>query len=217
MQHSSRCFGTILCLAAAVGALSCGDDSGGDGTSCAAVAACGGDPSGTWRSQSVCLPDDFVATLDTPLPAECQRGVAVERATPATTLTLRDGTVSEQGSLTLEWVMNFSDDCIRAAAPGQPSGPETAAAFCASVGDALGGADSPFESSSCSSVGGGCSCEARQVQMIDEADTYTVDGVSVVNAEGERQEFCVNGDELVIMQGGVMGAGVSITYTRAAP
>jgi hypothetical protein len=215
MKKSMRGSPVIFCWVLGLGALSCGDD---EADSCEAFVACGGDPVGVWRSQAACLPDDVVQDLAMDLPEACRRQVTIEQATASTTLTLReDGSYSEQGSLTVEWAMEFREDCISAVTlPGQDVSFETSAQFCAAFADTISGPDTPFTSSRCSTRQDGCSCSAEQVQAVNESGSYTIDGTSLVDSNGVSQGFCVRNDRLDV--GGVQGMateGAYVSYDRS--
>jgi hypothetical protein len=190
-KGSSGFLFSVLALAA----LACGDDSEDGAASCTAFAACGGDPTGTWKGEALCLTDGFTEALEMGLPAACQDDIVLEKSIPSTTLTIADGSFSEVGSVTLDWAMRLQADCISAAA-GQSLDQDGVSAFCAAFADSISGADSPFISSSCATVQGACNCSARQEQDIDESGQYTIEGDVIVYSGGLRQQFCAAGDQL---------------------
>ncbi len=214
MKNSRMASWVTFCSGLGLAALSCGDDAV---NSCEAFAACGGDPVGTWQSQAACLPDALVQELAMDLPEECRRQVTIDDATASTTLTLReDGSFSEEGSITIDWAMDFREDCIATVAPGQAVTFETISQFCAFFGDTISGPDTPFTSSGCSSREDRCSCSARQVTAVNESGSFSIQGTSLVNSNGQSQPFCVEGDRLDVgSPPGMPGEEAYLSYERS--
>src|SRR5262245_14484829 len=207
--------------ALAASALACGDSGdGGGAASCGVFAACGGDPTGTWRAQAACVPSGVVSNLATALPEECQDGIVLDDAVSDSTLTIgADGAFSEQGTATLSWSMSFDAACVTAALPeGVEVDDAVLATFCDGLEGSITGADAPFEQASCDVVDGVCECTAQQVEPIDQSGQLTVEGNQLVYAEGQRQDFCANGDELQLAAlADTAIEGAHLVYVRAAP
>ena len=217
MQPSSTGSWVIFCSTLALAALGCGDDSDGNG-SCSAFAACGGDPNGVWLSSNICLPDDVGVSLGADLPPECQDAIVLDEATSNTTLTIADGTFTEEGTATLQWSMRFDTDCIGAVAGGVAVDGAAIAAFCDGVSQSLESMETPFAESSCQAIDRACSCSARQQPTINQSGSVVVEGSTLVYEGGVRQDFCVNGDrlDLASVEGGALEEA-HLVYERAAP
>lgn len=199
-------------------ALACGGESDGDGGLCTTFSACGGDPTGTWQSQDLCLPDDFADQVLMDLPAECEGSITVDNVSSNTTLTFgADGTFTETGSATTELAMRFSQACISAAG-GQPADELLIGLFCDQVRDAL--ADNagmgPAEAT-CEVVDSSCTCATRQETAVDEGGQFTIEGTQIVYASegGTSGSFCVQGDQLTIAAPEDAGLEAHVVYTRA--
>ena len=219
MQVSVNRLSTMVRFSLVLSALACGGDSG-DGAVCATFAACGGDPTGTWQSQDLCLPDDFVDQVGMNLPAECDGSITIDNVASNTTLTFgADGTFTEAGSATTELAMNFSQACISAAA-GQPADELLIGLFCDEVRDAVAqnAGMGPAEVT-CEVVDTSCTCATRQETAVDEGGQFTVEGTQIVyvSAGGLRQDFCVQGEQLTIATPEDAGLDAHVVYTRVNP
>jgi hypothetical protein len=194
------------CSALLIAGLGCGGDAD-DPAACKAFSACGGDPVGTWRSTNFCVDTALLvaAAPSSGLPAECEGAFQIRSTSLDADLTLTaDGALDQEGTLSIEWSILLDRGCIGAASGGSVSSDQVAA-LCAQFGDTLTGPDSPFESSSCRSVEGGCSCGARQVEDISVHEPVQIDGSALVMSDGSRQSFCVDGDVLRVKGDGEEG------------
>jgi hypothetical protein len=220
MQVSLDRLSTLVRFSLLVSALACGGDSDGDGGLCTTFSACGGDPTGTWQSQDLCLPDDFADQVVMNLPPECDGSITVDNVASNTTLTFgADGTFTETGSATTELAMSFSQACISAAG-GQPADDLLVGLFCDQVRDALteNAGMGPAEAT-CEVVDDACECATRQETAVDEAGEFTVEGTDIVygSAGGLRGPFCVRGEQLKIGSPADTGLDAHVVYTRSSP
>lgn len=211
---------TALHVSLVLAALACGSDSDGDadGALCTTFAACGGDPTGTWESRDVCLPEGFGTDLMADLPAECDGAFVVEDVTSSTTLTFgADGISTQAGAAQVDWAMAFDQPCISAAA-AQPADDAIIAAFCDGFQDSITtGADALFAEATCSVANATCTCDARQEVDVTGSGPFTVQGNQIDFEGGSAQEFCVQGDQLQLASIEPGFAGAHVVYTRIAP
>lgn len=141
---------------------------------CEAFVACGGDPSGTWTYEDICIEDPFPAVRDA-----CA-GATVEdpSGTASGRVTLAAGAVVREAHVTLSGTIVIPASC--------------AVVGCSNIQAAL---SSTYESASCTGGPTGCRCTVSDEIDILESDTYTVDG-STLHAGGRSYEFCVDGGAL---------------------
>jgi hypothetical protein len=206
-----------VALLGALGLLGCGGESEGGG--CGPFSACGGDPIGVWQSQGVCVEQGFASVIDSQdLPAECRNTMHVGTPRPDTLLTIEsDGTYTTSGTVILPWRMSWDVACVSALA-GQPIGSAEMPAFCDSFrSQSLDDPDSPFASMNCQVVVDVCMCDATQLVIVSGGGTYQVQGTTFVFSDGATNEFCVQGDELVLRSEDPMFGGALATYIRATP
>jgi hypothetical protein len=216
MLHPSPRRWLILRSSLLLAALACGSDSDGDDDGdaalCTTFAACGGDPTGTWESADLCLPDDAVSSAAGALPPECEGALTVE-ASSRTTLTIAaDGTLSEAGSGSVQVSARFDQECIGATA-GRPVEEADVAIFCDAYREGINTGDSPFSDTSCQVTNAICSCTSTQQVDIDEGGQVTVAGNLLVYPGGTgsvQREFCVEGDQLRLAA--LDGAGLPGAY-----
>ena len=148
-----------------------------DGTECAALVPCGGDVVGTWDVTGGCfeLPD-----IEGMLPPICGATVRT-RTARARGRVVFDGTFAHR--------LAQSEVEIEVFVP----------ALCASF---AGGCDAietqvrtrVADSACVASATGDCTCAARQIGVIDDADAYTImDDEIVSSSSGKRWAYCISG------------------------
>ena len=196
MSDLRACSWVLSCCLLASLAMACGSDSDGDGASCEAFTACGGDPIGTWQSKTTCLPDGFEQNLVLNIPDECRSAFVLDDIVSNTTLTIGGVSFTEQGNTALQWSMDFGEECISAAAGGAAVGAAEIAVFCDAFQTSISGTDGGFDEVTCDASDTSCSCDAHQSQTIDQTSALTIDTTELVYAGNLRQQFCVRGNQL---------------------
>ena len=196
--------------------VACGGDSDSGG-SCEAFSACGGDPTGTWQGQAVCVDGDLagLATSAGEFPAACKEGVSINVATLDTTLDLQAaGTYMERGSLALDWTFRFDAECFSGFA-GQTVPPEQVPVLCDILEQTLADdPESPFETLACSSSNGVCNCDGVQVEPIESAGTFEVQSGTLTFDADRSRAFCARGDTLTMQLDDEMLGHAVLTYAR---
>jgi hypothetical protein len=196
--------------------LACGGDSDPAG-SCGAFSACGGDPTGTWQGQAVCLEGDLsgLAASAGDFPAACRDGVIIDAVTLDTTLDLQAvGTYTERGSLILDWTFRFDAECFSAFA-GQTVPPGQVSVYCDLLEQTLADdPESPFETLACTMSNGTCNCDGVQAEPIDSAGTFDVQS-GTLTLDGDRSRpFCARGDTLELQLDDEMLGHAVLSYER---
>jgi hypothetical protein len=212
----SRGFGGVALLGALC-VLGCGGESEGSG--CSAFSACGGDPTGVWQSQAVCMERGFDAVIDAQdLPAQCQTAMRVGTPRPESTLTVNpDGSFTETGAMILPWSMRWDVPCVSALSE-QPITLAQMPTFCDSFQAQIGNdPSSVFASLNCQVVVDVCSCSATQLVTIQGSGTSEIQGTSIVFSDGTTREFCIEGDEFRLRSEDATFGGTVSTYIRATP
>jgi hypothetical protein len=144
-------------------------------SSCPAVTACGGDPTGTWDYSSGC----GEVNLDQVKQACSGASVSNVTGTVAGRVILEAGNVSRVYDL--EYQATISVPMVCAQPAGGCPGVETLIA-------------PGFDTASCASNGsGGCNCDVSGHDQGAGATTYTVQGNQIVTADGNSYDFCVQG------------------------
>ena len=177
-----------------------GGSSGGGapGLSCEDFSACGGDVVGSWELTDVCfdgLEGAFAEIADAP---GCEDFFQLGTITPAGEYTFdEDGTLTVAGaSFAFAVELTLSPECVQGIG-GAKEPVKLSAAICNSFADSLGMGDS-IDEASCQFSGGDCKCSAMSGAMpIGGGGAYDVDGEELVQ-DGDRNGFCVEGDELRI-------------------
>lgn len=184
-------WGLALALALTLGTASCGSGSGG---SCGTVAACGGDPTGTWKFTSDCAPGAASAFKN----AKCPAATANANLSATGTISFgADKSYSESITSNGSVVLMIPASCL-------PANGTT----CAQLGPMLQGSGgtgaSPFSSATCSGTTS-CTCNLV-IAPTTTADTGTwasagtsIDLTSAANGPGGGGPYCVKGNELHLL------------------
>ena len=140
---------------------------------CTDFTACGGDPTGTWDYDSICIEDPFADVRDA-----------------CGTITFEDTMGTARGRVRLDGATVSRDVTVMISATAIFD-PSCAIAGCDTIEGALRMA---LTSASCAAnAGGGCDCAISETVRIDETDGYRVEGTQVITDDGTTYDFCVAG------------------------
>jgi hypothetical protein len=148
-----------------------------DGTECDALVPCGGDVVGTWDVTGGCFELPNIETMI----ALC----------PGATITTR--TARARGRV------SFDGTFARRLAQSEVEIEVFVPAICASFAGGCDGIETQVQmrvpDSACvASAAGDCTCAARQIGVIDDADAYTIEGNEIVSSTGaKRWAYCISG------------------------
>lgn len=162
---------------------------------CPAFAACGGDQVGMWCYADVCMtkreliePVIMQAQSLGQIP-DCRVEDVIIRGSMGTI----DGTVNLTTDMLTRTVMSSATgtfflppDCILFPGPGARRCNATEAA----INEGLGANGS----GTCMPDADGCECDITFDSMVNESDTYTLEGNTIVTGAGRRYDYCVEGD-----------------------
>ncbi|WP_437715138.1 hypothetical protein WMF45_01165 [Sorangium sp. So ce448] len=197
MKSASRVLSAVV--ATSLLALSaCGDDGGnsdGGGASCGEVAACGGDPTGSWSIDDACFDASMFQVPIEGCDAELDSsgldvsGHAEFRA---------DGTYVMTATLQGQIRVNLPPACLT-----QEGTTSTCAQLDEQLEQVAAQGDSPFVAAECSSAGADCACAMTIAGMAStDRGTWSVSGSTLTTeAEGEDPEaapFCAQGSSLTM-------------------
>lgn len=216
MKSASRvCSAVIVTSLLALSA--CGDDGGnsdGGGASCGEVAACGGDPTGSWTIDDACFD---VSMFQVPIEG-CDAELDASGLDASGHAEFRaDGTYVMTATL---------QGSIRMIAPPACLTHEGTTITCAQLHEQLeqfaAQDDSPFVGVECSSVGSDCACAMTIAGMAStDRGTWSVSGSTLTTeAEGEDPEaapFCAQGSSLTMgmpTSAGENASGPSKSYLK---
>ena len=202
----------VVLVGFAVTAIGCG---GGDGQSCGAFTACGGNVVGTWNAGGVCMTGNVLgdecpgATTDT-------SGLSI---TGTWTLNA-DSTYTQQGALGGMISVSFAPSCFTEEG-FTPTCDQINAGFAML---AMTDPEFPFSAASCAAAGSNCRCSMTLRPIpTNETGTYATSGsvITTTPAGGtaEAQDYCVSGNRLQIQSRSMMNSGMmdfvgTISFTK---
>ncbi|WP_437647614.1 hypothetical protein [Sorangium sp. So ce362] len=196
MKSKSRTC-SILLVASLLSLSACGDDGGSSegGGACGEVAACGGDPTGSWTIEETCIDPSMLAELT----GSCDAEVDVSGLEMVGTAEFRsDSTYATTSTVQGPMKIVFPPSCLTT---------EGVTVTCAQLDtflqQLLTEGDAPFASASCAAAGEGCACTLIMEETTTTgAGTWSAWGASLtVEADGEAPEevpFCVEGSSLTM-------------------
>jgi hypothetical protein len=133
--------------------------------------ACGGDPTGVWRYQSLCAADPTA-----PLQSMCPGISASATGTTTGSITLMGGFASRDVTVNSTVMANVPASC--------------AVVGCMTIQSAL--MSRGYSDAMCTATSsGGCACQFHQTTHVMDCDTYTVVGTQIVTGRGVHYDFCV--------------------------
>jgi hypothetical protein len=194
--------------------LACGGDDGGDSTggagsggsdTCPAFKSCGGDPSGTWTVDTLCVTDPqklFAATVNQ---AACSTALKSVKDVDGSGGYVLGADKNAMSTIVVSGTasFSFSDACVKALQIAQ-----SAATECAKV-EAEFSKESAVKSASCTAAGANCDCTISSEISLAGNGSYTVSNNQIM-VSGLIQPFCVASDTLTIQ---TTRAGTNLTFT----
>jgi len=182
--------------------LSCGGgNSDGGGGTCGAFSACGGDLTGTWIVNALCMEGNLAAAADaaTGLPAACDG-------------TIQSVSIKVNGTIQFANFIETSNLTVMTSARFQ----YTAACLAAEIGTSVvvtqtvcdlfaASLKSGLDSATCTLTGGNCDCNGTLVQVVAESKAYTLSGSTLTYASGKSVQFCVSGNNLTVRSADELG------------
>ncbi len=135
-------------------------------------AACGGDVVGTWDVTGGCIEVETPSELD-----RCPGATIEYRGRARGRVVFTDTTVDRVGQSEVEAEVFVPAICAMFAGG------------CSGIEDAVAGAGA--EASCVEDASGNCDCIAFSSFVIDDMDTYTIEGNEIVGAGGKRFEYCI--------------------------
>ncbi|WP_437976128.1 hypothetical protein WMF11_01135 [Sorangium sp. So ce295] len=184
---------TLLALSACGGSVDDERNSKEEGPSCGLVAACGGDPTGTWTMDEACLDPSMFEDLDEGCDAEIDiSGLVVSGRAEFRADHSYATTITQQGPIKVV----YPAACLAA-----EDMPISCAQLSAEMQRAASGKESPFTSAECAQAGADCACTFVLGRLTTPSmGTWSVSG-SILTVEPERREpeespFCAQGSSL---------------------
>ncbi|WP_438041303.1 hypothetical protein [Sorangium sp. So ce128] len=181
---------TLLALSACGGSVDDEGNSKEEGPSCGLVAACGGDPTGTWTMDEACLDPSMFEDLDEGCDAEIDiSGMVVSGRAEFRADNTHVTTVTQQGPIEVV----YPAACLAA-----EDIPITCAQLSVKMQRAAAGKESPFTSVECAHAGADCACTFVLGRITTTSTgTWSVSGsILAIESEGEEPEenpFCAQG------------------------
>ncbi|WP_437279169.1 hypothetical protein WME90_01015 [Sorangium sp. So ce375] len=190
---------TLLALSACGGSIEDKGNGSEEGASCGEVAACGGDPTGTWTIDETCLDPSMFEGLNEGCDAEIDiSGMVVGGRAEFRADNTYVTTATQQGPIRVV----YPAACLMA---------EDATFTCAQLNEtlqeAVGGKESPFISAECASRGVDCACTfVVPPSTSTTTGTWSVSGSILTTraqgegegAEPEETPFCAQGSSLTV-------------------
>lgn len=154
---------------------------------CPAFTACGGDEVGSWCYADVCMTKDellapVVAQAMAFLPA-CMVDDVEVRGSMGTI----DGTATLTGSMLTRTVTSSATGTFYL-------GPDCVFLNCMFMEMEINRALGDSGMATCTPDGDGCECDITFDSMVNESDTYTLDGNTIVTGSDRRYDYCVGSD-----------------------
>ena len=153
--------------------------------------ACGGDPTGTWDIISVCMQGDLAAAANVNYAAD---SVACSSLCTGATLAAHGSVAYSAGSIQPNAVLSLSETLeMTASCYAALFGGAWNSASCAAVAQML--EKQSGTTAACSAGKSVCDC-VYMATTPASADTYTVNGSTLVASDGSTTEFCVQGSTM---------------------
>lgn len=146
---------------------------------------CGGDVVGSWCYAEVCIEKDELleeALMQPGVPPDCTADDIEVRGSSGTidgTLVLTATTITRMVETNATGTFYLGRDCV--------------IVNCRATEGALDSALSGMGSATCAAEGDGCLCDITFTSMVDDSNTYTLEGSTIVTGSGRRFDYCVEG------------------------
>lgn len=150
-----------------------------------ALTPCGGDVVGSWCYAEVCIEKDELlaeALMQPGVPASCTADDIEVRSSDGTI----EGTIVFDATTVTRMVMSSATGTFYLS-------PDCVIVNCRATEGALDSALSGMGSATCEAEGDGCLCDITFTSMVDDFNTYTLDGNTIVTGGGRRFDYCIEG------------------------
>jgi hypothetical protein len=176
---------------------------GGGGDSCMSFLACGGDPTGTWNINGICLKGDLNAEMfaETNLPVDCSDIFQNAAISASGSITYANSTETLNFDTTITATAQYTESCLSAVL-GQPSTMDSTT--CNDL-QTQWSSRVNVDSASCSLIGTTCSCAISETLSVNKTNGYTIDIDALNYMNGSSSEFCVSGVTLSILKPSLYG------------
>lgn len=196
-----------------------GDDDTGGGAECTA-SDCGGDITGTWKVESVCIHlESSSVQSSSGLPPQCTQVIANALRTAIFTpidamMEFANGEYVQSGSFRLQATYQFTSACLQAIASANGvSNAVVSTSTCDSMGQQVASNGAQVE---CAPSAGSCRCTLSEAVALQDSGTYRTSGGQITfDAETQAGSFCVTGNTAVVSGMGSDGGG-SYELTRTS-
>lgn len=186
------------CAVASLAFAGCKSANNGSTGQCGLANACGGDVEGTWNITSVCVENAAalagMAVADRP---ECASLFKDTQVHADGTMAFASGTATTAYTLTVDLHAAFTRECLGALGSVSASAIDLQGS-CERL-DMEFSINSSFTGASCAIAGETCDCMISRRQTQSVTGTYTTEGSALIDDEGTRGDYCVDGSMLSIV------------------
>lgn len=185
----------VLAISTSVVQLGCNDDSSSNGGSCASFSACGGDITGTWLVDDICVEGDLGAELaaEAGVPSKCNDLYQNIDVTVGGTVSYANGVETPNITMNMTMVAHYSEACLSDIAGQTVSMSQT---ICEALQSAVTNGTS-ITSATCALSGGACDCTLTSAPTtLTDTDTYTVTGKTLTYSGGDVVDYCATSTTL---------------------
>jgi len=160
-------------------------------------AACGGDPTGTWDIESVCLDGDLVAAYNANLSQSCANQITRANLSATGSATYGVDPVFSHPTVTYEatTVLQVSETYTPACALDVYGYATLDSNTCAQIEETLQNYDQEKQVT-CSFTGTNCACNVTIKHLNTTTDTYAVNGSDITEGDASTYAFCVSGNTM---------------------
>jgi hypothetical protein len=187
----------VLMAGSALFQLGCGSGGGGGSipTCSASFQGCGGDLTGKWAIDGICLEGDIRSAMsNSEVPAECSDMIKDVSTQMSGTVEFNNGTQTSDVTSSMEMTFKISSSCFSAMSGTSMSMTKE---MCDLMGSSMkpDAEDGGTATAKCSFSGGSCNCTMTTSGRDQTSTPYTISGNTFTN-EGDTVEYCVSGKTL---------------------
>ena len=171
--------------------------------------ACGGDPTGIWDIESVCIDGDLIAATNADyasISTVCAQLCSGATLSARGAVTYNAGNFEANAILGLSETLGITAECY-AALSGSTSTSASCTNFMQNLNEEAGTV------AACSTNGTGCDC-SYTTAVAAAADTYSISGTMLVASDGTTTEFCVQGSTMTQRDSFGEGAYVVTSFKK---
>ncbi len=178
-----------------------GGVSGGIPTCSGTFTACGGDLTGKWALDGMCLEGDLKTLLaqEEELPPECADAIEDVSIQASGTIEFANGTQTSDLTRVIDMKVKYTSACFSAIAGASVAMDQT---ICKQLSSSFENPDEedPEATGSCSFSGGACNCTMHIDDREQSSTGYTVSGNRMTTEDGDSVEFCISGTKLTVRE-----------------